>query len=304
VELPLLLAGPILRRVEPRAAAVWVALSRPGAVTLLLWEGLRKSATPVAPVARSAAVRTLRIGERLHIALAVAERLSPTVPLQPGVNYAYDLELQVDGETTARTLASEGLLGRFDGAGLAADAWVSNEPLGYAVGLLPSFALPPALLTDLRIVYGSCRRLANSHFDAMPWIDTLIGEAFEGQTRAEGALLGTAADQRPHQLFLGGDQIYADDLSPLHLMLCNHLAHQMISGQQGAAADTVEHLHASGALEPSASGEPFIESLLLRREPKRDGDALDLAQGPFPATLSRFPAGGRYELTLVDERFN
>ncbi len=303
MELPLLLAGPILRRVQPRAAAVWVAFSRPATVSLLLWEGLRKSATPVAPIARSPAVRALRIGERLYIAVAVAERQSPAVPLQPGVNYAYDLELKVDGETKTRTLASEGLLGRFDAAGLAADAWVSHEPLGYAAGLLPSFSLPPALLTDLRIVYGSCRRVANSHFDAMPWIDTLINEAFNGQTRAEGAPLGTAANERPHQLFLGGDQIYADDLSPLHLILCNRLAHQMLSGERGAASDTVEELHAAGALEPAGSGEPFIESLLLRRAPKRNGDALDLTQRTYPATLSNFPADGRYELTLADARF-
>ena len=154
---------------------------------------------------------------------------------------------RIDGETKLRTLASEGLLGRFD-ASLAADAWVSEEPLGYTAGLLPSFALPPALLTDLRIVYGSCRRVENSHFDAMPWIDTLINDAFSGQTRAEGALLGTAATTRPHQLFLGGDQIYADDVSPLHLVLCNRLAHQLISGNDEPVAPAVEQLHASGQL--------------------------------------------------------
>ncbi len=307
MELPFVLAGPILRRAEPRAVAVWVALSRPATLTLLLWEGLRKSATPVAPIARSPTVQALRVGERLYIALAVAERVSPAVPLQPGVNYAYDLELKIDGETKARTLASEGLLGRFDAAGLAADAWVSLEPLGYAAGLLPSFSLPPAQLTDLRVLYGSCRRVANSHFDAMPWIDTLINDAFSGQTRAEGAVLGTAATTRPHQLFLGGDQIYADDLSPLHLILCNRLAHQMISGERGTDADTVEQLQALGALEPkpepAPNDKPVVESLLLRRAPKRNGTALDVTQRSYPATLSRFPAGGRYELTLADARF-
>ncbi len=234
MELPLVLAGPILRRVEPRAVAVWVALSRPATVSLVLWEGLRKSGTAAVPITRSMPAPALRIAERLHIALAVAQRLSPDVPLQPGVNYAYDIELTIDGETKPRTLASEGLLGRFDAAALAADAWVSEEPLGYAAGLLPSFALPPAQLTDLRIVYGSCRRVANAHFDAMPWIDTLIDEAFSGQSRDEGAVLGTAATLRPHQLFLGGDQIYADDVSPLHLVLCNRLA-QLAHQQQGPA---------------------------------------------------------------------
>ena len=205
---------------------------------------MRKSGTAAAPIARSVPVPALRIGERLHVALVVAERVSPDVPLQPGVNYAYDIELTLDGESKPRTLASEGLLGRFDAAALAADAWVSQEPLGYAAGLLPSFALPPAQLTDLRIVYGSCRRVANAHFDAMPWIDTLIDEAFSGQSRAEGAVLGTAATTRPHQLFLGGDQIYADDVSPLHLMLCNRLAQLLISSKDQPTA--LEQLQASG----------------------------------------------------------
>lgn len=307
MELPLLLGGPILRRVEPRAVAVWVALSRPAAVSLVVWEGLRKSGTSAAPIARSPPLPALRVGERLYIALAVAERVLPDVPLQPGVNYAYDVELKVGDGSETRSLANVGLLGRFDGSGLAADAWISTEPLGYAAGLLPSFALPPASLTDLRVVYGSCRRPANAHFDAMPWIDTLINDAFKGQTRAEGEPLGTAATNRPHQLFLGGDQIYADDVSPLHLVLCNRLAHQLMSGERGAASDTVEHIHAVGALEPTPAAEPFIESLLLRRSPKHigEGDAkvLDLTERAWPATLSNFPADGRYELTLADARF-
>ena len=38
-DLPLLLAGPIVRRVEPTLASVWVALSEPATVTLKIWEG-------------------------------------------------------------------------------------------------------------------------------------------------------------------------------------------------------------------------------------------------------------------------
>ena len=39
MELPLLLAGPILRRVDPTNCAVWLALSKPATVTLKVWEG-------------------------------------------------------------------------------------------------------------------------------------------------------------------------------------------------------------------------------------------------------------------------
>ena len=76
MELPFVLAGPVLRRVEPRGVAVWIALSRPATVSMLVWEGLRKSGTSVVPIARSDPVAALRVGERLFVALAVAERLS------------------------------------------------------------------------------------------------------------------------------------------------------------------------------------------------------------------------------------
>ena len=301
MELPFVLAGPILRRVEPRAVAVWVALSRPATVALSLWEGLRQSGTAARAIAVAAPVSALRVGERLYIALAVVRIASPAVPLQPGVNYAYDLALKRVDETRTRSLASEGLLGRFAAAGLAATDWASDEPLGYGVGFLPSFALPPAQLTDVRIVYGSCRRPANAHFDAMPWIDTLVNEAFSGQTRAEGAPLGTAALRRPHQLYLGGDQIYADDVSPLHLTLSNRLAHALIGGSETPAAPKVELLKASG--QRLSATTTFPESLLIGRASVQNGDQLVLAPVDYPATLTAFPAGGRYELTLADARF-
>lgn len=323
MELPLVLAGPILRRAEPRAVAVWVALSRPATVTLQLWEGMRKSGTRATPIAQSLPTPAMRIGESLYITVVVATRDAPNVPLQPGVNYAYDLKLSIANEAD-RSLGTEGLLGRFEGDGLSTGAVVSKEPLGYAAGQLPSFALPPVDLKDLRIVYGSCRLVANKHYDAMPWIDTLVEEAFTGQARDDGAPLPAAATARPHQLFLGGDQIYADDVSPLHLTLCNRLAHQLLSGQIKEPKTPVEQLWATGALEASATNpKMFGESLLLGRQPQRAREpkpnpfsdpppALDplpspqpllQKQQPFNATLNNFPAGGRYELTVSDGRF-
>lgn len=44
-DLPLLLAGPIVRRVEPGLASVWVAVRSPGSVELRLWEGLVDAGT-------------------------------------------------------------------------------------------------------------------------------------------------------------------------------------------------------------------------------------------------------------------
>ena len=44
--LPLVLAGPILRRVEPTQASVWIALSKSARIGLQVWEGAGHSGRP------------------------------------------------------------------------------------------------------------------------------------------------------------------------------------------------------------------------------------------------------------------
>src|SRR5262245_26189799 len=51
-EWPLILAGPIVRRVEPKLASVWVALKEPATVRLDVWHGLEAASTSLAPMAR------------------------------------------------------------------------------------------------------------------------------------------------------------------------------------------------------------------------------------------------------------
>jgi hypothetical protein len=56
---PLLLAGPILRRVEPALVSVWVALRDPSSVRVLVWEGRAESGRPT-PLAASPDTHTVR----------------------------------------------------------------------------------------------------------------------------------------------------------------------------------------------------------------------------------------------------
>ena len=81
------------------------------------------------------------------------------------------------------------------------------EALGFEENSLPGFALPTAEITDLRVIFGSCRLVNNGHLDAMPWIDDLMRDN-ESYSYKE-------ANKRPHQLFLGGDQIYATTGKPI-----------------------------------------------------------------------------------------
>jgi hypothetical protein len=280
VALPLVLAGPIVRRVEPTLASVWVALRDPATVTLKLWEGRVTAGSGNVLHTADPPARTLRIGQQLHIALAVLKIL-PTSPrlLEPGKIYSYDLEIRTATET--HTLKSLGLLA----TGLATARRV--EALGFEENFLPGFALPPAELTDLRVVFGSCRRPGNDHLDAMVWIDDLMLD--------NPAYSYKDALKRPHQLFLGGDQIYADDVFRVHMHMLIELSRQLIGHAGGV---NLERL-------PVDNIRKKRESLPLTFDDYHDSigraspgaDARDFL---LPADHAWFPAGRRYLQGTVD----
>src|SRR5262245_60223621 len=90
------LAGPIVRRVEPRLAAVWVAVDGPCLVTLDLYRDTQTA--PNLPAAQfSIGVRAVRIFERVYVALVVADLADPAEPLLPEVVYSYNLTFLPDG---------------------------------------------------------------------------------------------------------------------------------------------------------------------------------------------------------------
>ncbi len=205
MELPLLLAGPILRRVDPGLVSVWTAFSSPAEVTLEVFEGRVAYDTTNPPFVSSAdtadpnapppfpGAEAIRVGEHLYLSL-VSARIPPASgkTFQPDRLYSYNLWIEADGGTN--TLQSLKLLETHQVSGTTAG------PLGYADRMLPSFALPPSQLDDLQLAYGSCRRAGYDDGDAFTWMDEYLAERV-GDPRA-----------RLHQLFLGGDQIYADDV--------------------------------------------------------------------------------------------
>jgi len=75
--LPLVLAGPMVRRVEPTGATVWIALRRQRRIKLEVYDG----DAPGGAVVASGVRETLPVGANLHIACI---RQSPAPPSQPG----------------------------------------------------------------------------------------------------------------------------------------------------------------------------------------------------------------------------
>jgi hypothetical protein len=93
---------------------------------------------------------------------------------------------------------------------------------------------------------------------------------------------------RPHQLHLGGDQIYADDVSPVHLHHLIDLGRELIGARSGSG-EAIETLP--------------VTQIRSRKvdEPKGFAD-YDNANTPgaLPADHKYFPAGRRFLVTTVD----
>ena len=285
-DLPLLLAGPIVRRVEPTLASVWVALSEPATVTLRIWEG-RVTQGSGNVLNTSDPTRTLRAGDKLHIALPLIKIL-PTSPrlLEPGKIYSYDVEIKT--ATATHNLKSLGLLT----TGTVNLRRV--EALGFEENFLPSFVLPPAEITNLHVIFGSCRRVNSDHLDAMVWIDDLMAEKPD-----ENPYSYKDANKRPHQLFLGGDQIYADDVGRCHMHMLIDLSKRLIGTS-------------TGTLEGEALEQLPVDNIRTKREQfpltfddyndsiKRDSAGAQASDFLLPADHAWFPAGRRYLQSIVD----
>jgi hypothetical protein len=175
--LPFILAGPIVRRTTPERVHVWLATSRVLDNPHLVLYASNTASTDAIPTEPE--WYPVVLGKHLFIYLLVAK---PRKPLTPGRIYAYDI-------------CQRGIRSIF-----------SVEELQHIVlkGFsLPSFVVGQTTKPAMRALYGSCRKLHG------PQPDMMIA--------AEKVLNDASPSERPEYLFLGGDQIYADDVHPAFL---------------------------------------------------------------------------------------
>ncbi|HTE44551.1 MAG TPA: hypothetical protein VK636_04840, partial [Gemmatimonadaceae bacterium] len=257
--LPTVLAGPIVRRVEPTLCAFWIALSDPSdSVTATIWTGVQLAAAGAGSVVSGAAkvgsatVKTRRFGKRLHVAL-VTIKLQDASALAPGTIYSYDIQVGANGLKQLGLLSDEVLSD--------ADKLVRAPglALGYATDRLPSFVTPPATVELTRIIHGSCRSSISPHYDALAYLDTTIA--------------GTLTDvtTRPQQLYMTGDQIYADDLAASLLYMISQLADDVIG--------LTEQMHVVATNDAAGIAGKPPEDIALDQQ--------------FPITLDSFPPSRR-----------
>src|SRR5262245_28208597 len=197
-DLPHVLAGPVLRQVTPTSVTVWVATRKPGAVVLTVLDGTGVLLT-------SEPRHTVALGTNLHIVAVTTKAPQSGPPLTEGVIYRYDMAFNFDG-----------------GPSESLEVATANAKLAYlSVGKPgPTFCLPPQDINQLRLICGSCRIPHGNGKDALSIADDLISPA--------------AADPgtRPHQLLLTGDQIYADDVAPIMLLMLTDAANVLLGWKE------------------------------------------------------------------------
>jgi hypothetical protein len=192
-EWPLVLVGPMVRRVEAGAISVFVVCKERSNLRLSIYDG---TSPDPARLIHEQVDQTVELGRFLHAAVVTAR---PDAPLSRGRVYGYDLHFGpvVD-------LRSLGLL----------------EGLGYEPHRLPSFVVPPERLEDVRIAHGSCRKPHGERRDALATLDQILARS-HGDPAA-----------RPQQLFLTGDQIYADEVHPAVLALAGGVGRVALGWEQ------------------------------------------------------------------------
>lgn len=197
-DLPYVLAGPILRKVTPKSVTVWL-VTRIGASVKLKVMNAQDETQNLMEGER----KTVAIGKNLHIVAVTAKLLSGKADLTEGNIYLYDIDFSFDtNESLNLNLATNGII------------------LSYDELKKPSFALPPRDINHLRILQGSCRMPHAEGNDMFPYIDNLIAEN------------STNAYARLHQLFLTGDQIYADDVADLLLPLLSDAGEALLGWKE------------------------------------------------------------------------
>lgn len=187
-QLPLILAGPILRRTEAAAVTVWLALRQSCDVTLAIYSTQAGQGVHLDQLQGKATRHTVAVGQHLHL-IAVTIYLPPAQTLQSGQIYAYDLGFQLDDQSAPLTL-QEALH----------SPHAPPVSISYFDHRLPTFLLPPQSINELKLIHGSCRKTHGGGIDALPVLDDLLANT--------ARLLA----ERPHQLFFTGDQIYGDDV--------------------------------------------------------------------------------------------
>lgn len=208
-DLPLVLAGPLLRRIEARRLVLWLVGSRAlDARLLLAWDDPQRGLVELELPLDDSRCQRLAVGR--HACLHLIDVQLPE-PLPADTFIYYDLHMEEDGRT------------------LAIADWAPH--LLYPGQARPSFVRRGRL--D-HLLHGSCRKPHHPSRDGLLQADTLLASSREQPA------------ERPALLLMSGDQIYADDVAGPMLAAIHQLIERLgLYGEHldGATVSTSEALY-------------------------------------------------------------
>lgn len=172
-DLPPLLAGPLLRCVEPRRIALWLATSRPMRVRIDLHLHDGRTSSP------RVTLHDMRAGSRLHLLLIRLE-LDEALPAGHWIGYRVWWS-DPDADPAAWTDATE-------------------PALCYPGQETPGFVFQPRVAA---VLHGSCRKPHHPGGDGLVRADRHLQQC----------LASPADHAWPSALVLSGDQVYCDDVA-------------------------------------------------------------------------------------------
>ncbi|MFD1737253.1 hypothetical protein ACFSCX_11885 [Bacillus salitolerans] len=237
MNLPTILSGPIVRRVDETSVCIWIATSKPFRLGAELYS-IRKSHNicNYYSIDIQCTSETIRCGNRLYIYLL---EIIPTIGTFP-TNCLLGYNLTFQNEASTLDLYSFGLLEQ-------------SNPFSIVYGNLkyPTFIISKGQKSN--ILYGSCRKQHGEGDDALVSGDIVLEEEFDN------------LNKRPHSLFLLGDQIYADDISDPMFPIISEVANALIPLDENLSVLDIR-LEA-GSLQKSMNqihGRQFIMNELCR----------------------------------------
>lgn len=213
--LPLLLAGPILRRCTAEDVAIWIVTSAPARARLRIGGGdSGVDALEFVLEPGTAGLRSLRAGARLHFALLHVRMPSP-LPYDRWIPYE---------------LALQPLAARSHDAAAWLDCTAPASGVCHEGQRSPGFVLPTRVAA---VLHGSCRKPHYRGRDGLARADRLIAELLQaGDAGMNRDTVGAAAPAAalpawPSALLLTGDQVYIDDVAGPTLRAIHSLLAQL-----------------------------------------------------------------------------
>ncbi|MBF0244782.1 MAG: alkaline phosphatase family protein [Planctomycetes bacterium] len=239
--LPLVLAGPLLRLVEPHRLVLWLAVREPVAVRVVLDCGAGDGwALWVAP--GEAGCRCISAGEGLHY-LLLELALEPALPVGSLIGYGLWLRPLADPQ------------GEWQGW----DSWAAD--LCYPGREMPCFRVPERIDA---LLHGSCRKPHHAPGDGLAQADRLLGRILDaGDGDAD-------LPAWPSLLVLSGDQIYADDVAGPMLRAIHQLIGRLGLPDEPLPGTDAGPLASAADMYAHPRGYYGRETLLPRREGRRD----------------------------------